>query len=137
MTLKVYLDSYCTAFNSRALDAAVSLFAEHALFEMPLLGQRLVGRGEIAAGLRRMFDVTETARIECGGFKESDRALIAEGRLVAKLRRDPAPVAMPLAMTLEATDQKISRLSSYLDARPYRLWTDGPIFAAASATSNR
>jgi len=57
--------------------------------------------------------------------------LIGEGQLQAKLHRDPAPVAMTAAITLEARDGKIARLSTYLDARPYRLWTDGPIFAGA------
>ncbi len=57
--------------------------------------------------------------------------LIAEGKLQAKLKRDAAPVEMTAAVTLEAKDGKITRLSAYLDARPYRLWTDGPIFASA------
>jgi hypothetical protein len=135
MSLQVYLASYCDAFNTRALDATLSLFSAQALFEMPLLGQRLIGRGEIAAGLQRMFDVTESAAIAISGAKESRLAIIAEGRMVAKLKRDPSAVTIPLAMTLEAAGGRISRLSTYLDARPYRLWTDGPIFAPSSANS--
>jgi ketosteroid isomerase-like protein len=131
MILKTHLDAYCQAFHARSLDATLSLFAEHALFELPLLGQRLFGRNEIAQGLRRIFDLTESARFEVSDLAESDRVLIAEGKLTAKLRRDPAPVAMTAAITLEARDGKIARLSTYLDARPYRLWTDGPIFAGA------
>jgi hypothetical protein len=38
---------------------------------------------------------------------------------------------MPLALVMATEDGLISRLSTYLDARPYRLWSDGPIFAAA------
>lgn len=133
MTLKTHLDAYCQAFNARSLDATLSLFADHALYELPFLGQRLFGRDEIALGLKRIFDLTENARFEFPDVAQSDRILIAEGKLQAKLHRDPAPVAMTAAITLEARDGKITRLSTYLDARPYRLWTDGPIFAGAQA----
>jgi ketosteroid isomerase-like protein len=131
MTLKTHLDAYCQAFHARSLDATLSLFADHALFELPLLGQRLFGCDEIAQGLKRIFALTETAGFEFPAVAESDRVLIAEGKLQAKLHRDPVPVAMTAAITLEARDGKIARLSTYLDAWPYRLWTDGPIFAGA------
>ena len=133
MTLKTQLDAYCQAFNARSLESALDLFADHAVFEMPLLGQRLFGRAEIAAGLRRIFAVTETAQLAFSGMAESDRVLIAEGKLQSKLHRDAAPVAMDAAVTLETRDGKIARLSTYLDARPYRLWSDGPIFATAQS----
>jgi ketosteroid isomerase-like protein len=133
MSLKDHLDAYRRAFNSRSPEDALALFADHALFELPLLGQRLFGKPEIAAGLRRIFAVTETAQFSFTDLTESDRLLIAEGRLEAKLHRDAGPVAMTAAITLEATDGKIARLSTYLDARPYRLWSDGPIFAAVQS----
>lgn len=135
MTLHAQLDSYCKAFNDRSLGATLSLFSEHALFEMPLLGQRLLGKGEIGAGLRRIFDVTEFAALTLSGFKESQWVIIAEGQLVAKLRRDSLPVTIPLAISLQPQDGRISRLSIYLDARPHRLWTDGPIFAPSQRSS--
>jgi ketosteroid isomerase-like protein len=130
MSLKTNLDAYCSAFNDRSLDGALAQFEEHALFELPLLGQRLFGRAEIAAGLRRIFDVTERAKLIFSDVSASGQVLIAEGELQAKLHRDTAPVTMPMAVVLEARDGKIARLSAYLDARPYRLWSDGPIFAA-------
>jgi ketosteroid isomerase-like protein len=131
MSLKSHLDAYCKAFNARSMDATLALFADQALFELPLLGQRLFGRDEIAQGLKRIFDLTERADFAFPSVAESDRVLIAEGKLEAKLHRDAAPVAMTAAITLEARDGKIARLSAYLDARPHRLWTDRPIFAGA------
>jgi len=131
MSLKVHLDAFCNAFNDRSLDGALALFADHGLFEMPLLGQRLFGKAEIEAGLRRIFVVTATARLAFSDVTASECVLIAEGELRAKLHRDSGLVAMPAAVTLEARDGKIARLSTYLDARPYRLWSDGPIFATA------
>lgn len=131
--LKTHLEAYCNAFNARSLGAVLDQFAEHALFEMPLLGQRLFGRAEIAAGLRCIFDVTETAKLTFPDMAASERVLIAEGKLQGKLHRDPAPFSLVVAAVLEAKAGKIARLSTYLDARPYRLWSDGPIFAPAQA----
>jgi ketosteroid isomerase-like protein len=133
MTSETRLHAYREAFNRRDLTAALMLFAEHAVFEMPLLGQRLFGKQEIAAGLQRIFEVTESAQIQLSGAKQSQNIAIAEGRLLAKLHRDTRAVEIPLAIVLETRQGDILRLSTYLDARPYRLWADGPLFAPTQA----
>ena len=133
MTSEAQLHAYREAFNRRDLTAALMLFAEHAVFEMPLLGQRLFGKREIAVGLQRIFDVTESAHIQLSGAKETPNVAIAEGRLQAKLHRDTHAVEIPLAIVLETRQNDIVRLSTYLDARPYRLWADGPLFAPIQA----
>ena len=135
MKLRDHLNAYCRTFNERMLEGAVALFSERALFELPLLGQRLFGTAEIAAGLRRIFEVTQRAEIRLIHFQENDHVVIAEGSMTAKLHRDNGLIQIPLAITLAAEDSGISRLSIYLDARPYRLWVDGPIFAT-SVSSN-
>ncbi len=132
MAVRSLLDAYRDAFNRRDLSGALQLFAEQAVFEMPLLGQRLVGRREIAIGLRRIFEVTEAAQFQLAATNELQHIVIAEGQLQAKLHRDVHAVEIPLAVVLEARQMDILRLSTYLDARPYRLWTDGFIFAAAA-----
>lgn len=134
MTIEAQLNAYRDAFNGRDLAAALRLFAEHAVFEMPLLGQRLFGRREIAAGLERIFEVTQSAEIRLSGAKQSQHLVIAEGRLQAKLHRDAHAVEMPLAVVLEARQERIVRLSTYLDARPHRLWADGTLFAIDHAS---
>ena len=133
MTIQAQLNAFRDAFNRRDLTAALMLFAEHAVFEMPLLGQRLFGKREIAIGLQRIFEVTESAQIQLSGAKESQNLIIAEGRLQAKLHRDAHAVDIPLAVVLETQQNDIMRLSTYLDARPYRLWTDGTLFASVRA----
>jgi hypothetical protein len=135
MKLREHLDAYCLAFNERSLDGALALFSQHALFEMPLLGQRLYGKGEIAAGLQRIVDVTAGAEIRVIDAQENDRVIIAEGSMTAKLHRDDEAVRIPLAITLAVENCLISRLSIYLDARPYRLWADGPIFATSPSSN--
>jgi ketosteroid isomerase-like protein len=133
MTTQAQLNAYREAFNRRDLTAALMLFAEHAVFEMPLLGQRLFGKREIAVGLQRIFEVTVSAQIQLSGTKESQNIVIAEGRLQAKLHRDTHAVEIPLALVLETRQNDIMRLSIYLDARPYRLWADGTLFASTQA----
>ena len=133
MTIQAQLNAFRDAFNGRDLTAALMLFAEHAVFEMPLLGQRLFGKREIAIGLQRIFEVTESAQIQLSGAKESQNLISAEGRLQAKLHRDAHAVDIPLAVVLETQQNDIMRLSTYLDARPYRLWTDGTLFASVRA----
>ena len=133
MTPRAQLENYCEAFNRRDVEKALALFAARALFEMPLLGQRLIDRPEIAAGLARVFEVTQSAAIEISTAEETASLVMGEGRLTARLHRDTAPVSIPMAVVLESDEGEIARLSIYLDAQPYRLWTDGPIFASRGA----
>jgi hypothetical protein len=127
------MGAYRDAFNRRDLGATVDLFAARALYEMPLLGQRLFGKAEITAGLRRIFAITEFAGLSFSREKHTKRIRIAEGRLHAKLHRDTHAVEIPLAVVLESQRGAIVRLSTYLDARPYRLWADGPLLTPARA----
>jgi ketosteroid isomerase-like protein len=129
MTAAPALQAYLDAFAAKNVEAVAALFAEGAIYELPLLGQRLVGRREITAGLARAFALTERCAFEIGAAQSSGTATIAEGCLKAKLHRDRDPVEMPAAIVLQTRDGAIARLSTYLDARPYRLWSDGPIFA--------
>jgi ketosteroid isomerase-like protein len=128
MTMLARLNVYREAFNARDLSGAMALFEDHALFEMPLFGQRLVGKAEIAAGLRQVFALTESAQLQLSHSKESATLIIAEGSLRAKLHRDEHSAEIPCAVVLETRETLIGRLSMYLDARLHRLWADGPIF---------
>jgi hypothetical protein len=131
MTMLARLNDYRDAFNARDLPGTLALFADQALFELPLLGQRLVGKREIAAGLQRIFALTESARLRVSGAKESPTLVIAEGLLQARLHRDPLSTEIPLAVVIEGREALIGRLSMYLDARLHRLWSDGPLFPTA------
>lgn len=131
MPIEIVLRAFCTALGERQGEEAAALFLERGLFEFPLLGQRLCGRAEIGAGLARVFSVTEHCAIALARVAADASVTIAEGSLRAKLHRDPAPVELPLAIVLESREARIARLALHLDARPYRLWSDGPIFAPA------
>ena len=96
------------------------------------LGQRLVGRAEIGAGLDRAFALLESCSVALAEVKSAGPAAIAEGRLQAQLRRGEERIDAPFALVLEAREGEVSRLTVYLDSRPHRLWTDGPVLAFGS-----
>ncbi len=128
------LHDFCRAFESKDFEKIAALFDPKGLCELPLLGQRLVGRGEIREGFMRAFSVIDSCSITCPTCKPGPDATIAEGRLEAKLYRDHRPMAAPLALVLVKEAGRIARLSCYLDARPFRLWCDGPVFGASPAS---
>jgi ketosteroid isomerase-like protein len=123
--------AYADAFGRRDVAAAVALFARNALFEMPLLGQRLVGRAEIRAGLDRILLATHSCEMRITQLQALDAVAIGEGLLRADLRADRAPMSAPMSVVVETTAQGIIRLSTYLDAFPHRLWSDGLVAASA------
>jgi ketosteroid isomerase-like protein len=132
MTVPAALQTYLDAFAAKDVEKAAALFDDGAVFELPLLGQRLVGRREIKAGLARIFTLAERCMFEIEAAQSTGTTTIAEGRLKARLHRDRDrdPVDMPAALVMQTRGNAVTRLSAYLDARPYRLWADGPIFAA-------
>ena len=129
MSAESAIRAYGHAFTQRDLTATVGLFTADGLYEMPLLGQRLAGRGEIQAGHEQAFRVLEWCAIEILAIQHTGTVAIAEARLTAKLRRDPEPASFPMAMVLESADSLVARLSIYLNTNTGRLWFDGPVLA--------
>ena len=122
------LHDFCLAFESKNLEKIAALFDPGGLCEFPLFGQRLMGHGEIREGFMRAFSVIDSSSITFQTCKSGPNATIAEGRLEAKLYRDCHSMTAPLAMVMVKEAGRIARLSCYLDARPFRLWCDGPVF---------
>jgi hypothetical protein len=127
MSAEAAVRAYGQAFTQRDLTATVGLFAANALYEMPFIAQRLVGRGEIHAGHEQAFRIIASCAIEILGVQQAGSVAIAEARLTVKLHRDPEPASFPMAMVLESIDSLVSRLSIYLNTNTSRLWVDGPI----------
>ncbi len=122
--------AYCVAFEAGDTEAIVALFGPNGLYEMPFLTPpRLIGGAEIRAGMARIFALTEARRVTLDQVKAAGPAAIAEGRFEATVPRDDATITVPFAMVAEAADGGLKRLSLYCDARPWRLWTDGPVLA--------
>ncbi len=130
MTAEDAIRAYWAAFEAGDAEAITALFGRNGLYETPFLTPpRLVGAAEIGAGLERSFAVTEGRRVTLDQVKAAGPAAIAEGRFEATVPRDGETITVPFAMVAEVADGGLSRLSLYCDARPYRLWTDGPIMA--------
>jgi len=105
---------------------AARRFAPTARLELPLLGQLLIGRAQIVAGLERLCGASRTRRFHLARVHAGATAAIAEGRFEAE-REGGEPEAWPLALVLEAGEEGISRLSMYLDTYGRRLWCEGLI----------
>jgi hypothetical protein len=129
------LHDFCLAFESKDFEKIAALFDPKGLCEFPLFGQRLMGHGEIREGFMRAFSVIDSSSITFQTCKSGPNATIAEGRLEAKLYRDHHSMAAPLALVMVKEAGRIARLSCYLDARPFRLWCDGPVFGPSPSGS--
>ena len=51
--------------------------------------------------------------------------------MTAELAREKTSATVPFAMVVESGEGGINRISLYLDAKPFRLWADGPVMAMA------
>jgi len=129
MTPAEALETYCAAFAARDADSVVALFAERGLYEMPLLRSRMVGSAEIAAGLARAFRVMTACSIELQRVRVHGTTALAEGTMTATIAREPRPMVAPFALVAAMAGDRLGRLSVFLDARPHRLWSDGPVLA--------
>ena len=119
------------AYESRDASALLDALAPGCLYEMPLLRSRMVGRAEIAEGLRLALTATTRCSLEISRSRETDSVALVEGVMTARLAREGTTATLPFAMVAQAGESGISRISLYLDAKPYRLWADGPVMAMA------
>lgn len=129
MTPRDAIALHKTAYESRNPSALLDALAPGCLYEMPLLRSRMVGRAEIAEGLRLALAATSRCTLETDREREAGNLGMAEGRMTADLVREGTTATLPFAIVTETGEGGISRISLYLDARPYRLWADGPVMA--------
>jgi ketosteroid isomerase-like protein len=132
MSPETALRTYCTAFAAKDAGTIGDLFAVNGLYEIPFVRNRLVGHGEIERGLAAMFAVLDTCTMELATVRANGTTAIGEGRLAANLKRDGETVDTSFGIVAAAAGDRLSRLVVYLDARPYRLWADGPILALSA-----
>ena len=117
------------AWQARDPARLVAMFAAGGLYEMPLLRSRMVGRAEIAEGLERGFAACRGVATEIGRLREAGATAMAEGAMEATLAATGERARIPFAMVAVVEGDAVRRFSVYLDARPFRLWSDGPVIA--------
>ena len=123
------LREFCALLQARDPSAIGRLFAPNGLLEFPLLKPRLVGSGETREGFRRAFGIVSSCSIELLRTKRSATVAIAEGTFRAQVHRDDICIEERCAVVAVVSNGTVVRVSVHLDARPYRLWTDGPVLA--------
>ncbi len=133
MTASDAIRHHNTALESRDPSALLGVLAETSLYEMPLLRGRMVGRDEIAEGLRLAYGAMTACRINLAREREADGTAMAEGVMTATLAHEDKTVEVPFAIVAQTLGDQVKRLSVYLDARPFRLWSPGPVMSPGSS----
>ncbi|MGH6719024.1 MAG: nuclear transport factor 2 family protein [Alphaproteobacteria bacterium] len=133
MTPEQALRAYCDAFAAHDAERVIAVFAPGALYELPLVRPRMVGAVEMRAGLARAFAVMTACTITLAHVHETGSTALAEGTMAVRLAREPGRASLPFALAGVVDGGRLRRLSVYLDARPYRPWSDGPVLALDSA----
>lgn len=119
--------AYVDAFSARNADLVSDLVGEESLVELPLLKpNRLFGKHEIRAGHAAAFQAIAAAKFELSDPAEKGPFAIAEGKLTAR-RANGVIDEHPLGLVVEARDGWLRRITLYIDARRYRLWSDKTI----------
>lgn len=127
MTPRQLLETYCDAFARREAERIGPLFADDAVFDLPLQDDRLQGREVIAEEMHWSLLGLEDIEVELGHVMEGPDDVMAEGIFRAvplavppKVDGTPARLDFRFVAVLVAKDGKIARLSEYFDTRPLK-----------------
>jgi aminomethyltransferase len=118
---------YCEAFERRAADELVQLFADDAVFELPLHDGRIVGRTAILDEIRTALRGLKNIKVILEHIVESGTEVFAEGIFQADPigihpRVDGTPVRLDFKFVAIVTvsDGRVTRWSEYFDTKPLK-----------------
>lgn len=121
------LEAYCDAFARRAAAEVEPLFAEDAVFDLPLQDGRLVGRPTIMRELRTALRGLRNISVELEHVIEDERSVFAEGifrsehvGLPPHVDGRPYRVDFKFVAVVEAVDGRIARWTEYFDTKPLK-----------------
>lgn len=121
------LEKFCGLFEKRSLDGMGALFAENAVYELPLHDHAVVGRDAILSDLKTTFMGLKNIRISLDAVICDADGLSAEGTFYAENIAIPAAVDgrpsrldFRFALILDIVNNQITRYSEYFDTRPLR-----------------
>ena len=127
MTPRQALETYCDAFARRDAERIAPLFADDAVFDLPLQDARLNGREVIVQEMRTALRGLTDIEVELGHVMEGAHDVFAEGifgavpvAIPAKVDGAPARLDFRFVAVIEMKDGKIARLSEYFDTRPLK-----------------
>jgi glycine cleavage system aminomethyltransferase T len=126
-TPRKLLERYCDAFTRRAPEEIAPLFAENAVFDLPLHDGRIHGREAIIREIRTAIAGLKDINIALHHVIEGESDLFAEGVFGAEHIGIPPRVDGTLSRldfkfvaVVELIDGEISRWSEYFDTKPLK-----------------
>lgn len=127
MTPRLALERYCDAFARRAPDEIEPLFAEDAIFDLPLQDGRVHGRAKIMRELRTALRGLRDIKVILGPILESGSQVFAEGIFYAEhigippqVDGTPHRLDFKFVAVVEVENGKITRWSEYFDTKPLK-----------------
>jgi len=126
-TAGVALRSYCDAFARGAADEFSQLFAEDAVFDLPLHDGRITGRQAILDEIRTALMGLRNIKVTIEQAIEDGNQCFAEGILQAEhvgipphVDGKPARLDFRFVAIVEVAGGKVTRWSEYFDTKPLK-----------------
>jgi glycine cleavage system aminomethyltransferase T/ketosteroid isomerase-like protein len=127
LTAAQALRAYCGAFARRTPDELSELFAEDAVFDLPLLDRRIVGRGAILEEIRLAVRGLKNIEVTLEHVIESGAEAFAEGFFRAEhlglhpqIDGTPARLDFKFVVVVVLRNGQVSRWSEYFDTKPLK-----------------
>jgi aminomethyltransferase len=127
LTARHALELYCDAFARRAPDEIEKLFADDAVYDLPLHDGRIRGRDGIMREIRTAIRGLKNIEVFLQHVLESGVSVFAEGVFRAEhvgipphVDGTPNRLDFKFVAVVEVVDGKVSRWSEYFDTKPLK-----------------
>ncbi len=121
------LEEFCSLFEKRDVAGMESLFAEEAIYELPLNDHAVVGRDNILKDLKTTFSGLKDIRISLDDVIADETGVSAEGTFYGQniaippmVDGRPSRLDFRFALCLDIEGGRITRYSEYFDTKPLR-----------------
>lgn len=125
LTARAAVESYCDCFRRREPEKVGELFAESAVFDLPLHEGRIVGRAAIMREVRAAISGLSHIDVALDHIVGNDAQVLVEGRFYAQqiavppqVDGTPCRLDFKFVAAIEVADGKVIRWSEYFDTRP-------------------
>lgn len=121
------LEDFCRLFEKRTTLGMEGMFAEDAIYELPLHDHAIIGRHNIIADLTTTFKGLQNIRISIDAIVAETDSACAEGTFYAEnvgipplVDGRPSRLDFRFVLFLDFEGEKIKRYTEYFDTRPLR-----------------
>jgi aminomethyltransferase len=127
LTPRQAIEAYCSAFARRAPDEIETLFAEDAVFDLPLQDERLHGRQRIMRETRAALRGLKNIEVVLDHVTEQGSTAFAEGYFYSEpigipphVDGRPARLDFKFVAVAVVEDGKVTRWTEYFDTKPLK-----------------